>query len=165
MAVNCWWFKVVTFLRRTPRARWNRALVLLASHFLLSTARNAAAQQVTLESPIGFFTNVASRLLRSELGVDLNRIQIYPTMLNTNDPHYLLSLNQPTPDAWRGVLDGLTVLTNTGKSNLVQPNPTCYPPLDGETTAQPNHPRALFAPGYFHRRCLLACYPFWIHQL
>jgi len=36
------------------------------------------------------------------------------SMLNTNYPHQLFSLNQPTPDAWRGVLDGLTVMTNTG---------------------------------------------------
>ena len=40
------------------------------------------------------------------------------SMLNTNDPHHLFSVNQPNPDAWRVVLDGLTVLTNIGPSQF-----------------------------------------------
>lgn len=40
------------------------------------------------------------------------------SMLNTNDPHHLFSVNQPNPDAWRGVLDGFTVLTNIGPSQF-----------------------------------------------
>ena len=46
---------------------WLMALSVSASPLLSST------------SPTDFFTNVASRLLRAELGQDLNRIQVYPT--------------------------------------------------------------------------------------
>jgi hypothetical protein len=40
------------------------------------------------------------------------------SMLNTNDPHHLYSVNEPNLDAWRGVLDGLTVLTNTASQQF-----------------------------------------------
>lgn len=82
-----------------PRVKWNRIPILLASLFLLAGPRVAPAQQVTLESPIGFFTNVASRLLRSELGVDLNRIQIYPTNQYTPPVHRLLQVTANVYDA------------------------------------------------------------------
>ena len=35
-----------------------------------------AGPLITTESPIGFFTNVATRLLQSQLGISLNHIQI-----------------------------------------------------------------------------------------
>jgi len=35
------------------------------------------------------------------------------SLLNTNDPRSLASVNQPGVPAWRGLLDGLTVLTNS----------------------------------------------------
>src|SRR5690242_3325343 len=43
----------------------------LACTCLLGSLPTHAAQPVNLNDPIGFFTNVASRLLQSELGVDL----------------------------------------------------------------------------------------------
>jgi hypothetical protein len=73
--------------------------LLFASVFVFGAPRLAQAQQVSLESPIGFFTNVASRLLRSELGVDLNRIQIYPTNQYTPSVHRLLQVTANVYDA------------------------------------------------------------------
>jgi hypothetical protein len=35
------------------------------------------------------------------------------SLLNTNDPRNLASVNQTSASAWRGLLDGMTVLTNT----------------------------------------------------
>jgi hypothetical protein len=49
---------------------------------------------------------------------DWRVVSLIISILNTNDPHHLFSLNQPNPDAWRGVLDGLTVLTNIGPSQF-----------------------------------------------
>jgi len=82
-----------------PRMRWNGIAILLAGIFLANAACTALAQQVTLERPIGFFTNVAARLLRSELGVDLNRIQIYPTNQYTPAVHRLLQVTANVYDA------------------------------------------------------------------
>jgi hypothetical protein len=72
------------------------------------------------------------------------------SMLNTNDPHHLFSVNQPTPEAWRGVLDGLTVLTNIGPSQFNTLVMSSNSPqagiigtaLDGVRAIQPNQ--------YFH---------------
>ena len=68
-------------------------------------------------------------------------------ILNTNDPHHLFSVNQPNPDAWRGLLDGLTVLTNTGLSQfdtLVMSSnspqaATIATALDSVRARQPDH--------------------------
>lgn len=74
-------------------------VLLLASLAILSGGRVEAAQPINLDSPIGFFTNVASRLLRSDLGVDLNRIQIYPTNQYTPSVHRLLQVTANVYDA------------------------------------------------------------------
>jgi hypothetical protein len=72
------------------------------------------------------------------------------SMLKTNDPHHLFSLNQPNPDAWLGVLDGLTVMTNAGAlqfDTLVMSSNSPQAAiigtaLDGIRASQPNQ--------YFH---------------
>jgi hypothetical protein len=38
------------------------------------------------------------------------------SLLNTNDPHQLLSVNDPNTNSWLGVLGGLTVLTSSSSS-------------------------------------------------
>ena len=58
-----------------------------------------AGPLVTTDSPIGFFTNVASRLLQSQLGVSLNHIQIYPTNQYTPSVHRLLQVTANLYDA------------------------------------------------------------------
>jgi len=51
-----------------------------------------AGPVVTLDSPIGFFTNVAARLLQSQLGLSLTNIQLYPTNQYTPSVHRLLQV-------------------------------------------------------------------------
>ena len=58
-----------------------------------------AVPLVTTESPIGFFTNVATRLLQSQLGVSLNHIQVYPTNQYTPSVHRLLQVTANLYDA------------------------------------------------------------------
>jgi hypothetical protein len=47
---------------------------------------------VSTDSPIGFFTNVANRLLQSQLGLSLNHIQVFPTNQYTPSVHRLLQV-------------------------------------------------------------------------
>ncbi|MGN6644649.1 MAG: hypothetical protein ACTHKU_16790 [Verrucomicrobiota bacterium] len=51
-----------------------------------------SAVALDTETPIGFFTNFGSRLLKSELKLDLNRIQVYPTNQYTPAVHRLLQV-------------------------------------------------------------------------
>ncbi len=61
--------------------------------------RQFAAPAPDLHTPIGFFTNVASRLLRAELNLDLGHIQLYPTNQYTPAAHRLLQLTANLYDA------------------------------------------------------------------
>jgi hypothetical protein len=58
-----------------------------------------AGPVVGTESPIGFFTNVANRLLQSQLNLSLNRIQLYPTNQYTPSVHRLLQVTANLYDA------------------------------------------------------------------
>ncbi|MGO8927998.1 MAG: hypothetical protein ACLQU3_14080 [Limisphaerales bacterium] len=58
-----------------------------------------AGPLVSADSPIGFFTNVATRLLQSQLGLSLNHIQIYPTNQYTPSVHRLLQVTANLYDA------------------------------------------------------------------
>jgi hypothetical protein len=58
-----------------------------------------AGPLVSNDSPIGFFTNVASRLLQSQLGLSLNDIQVYPTNQYTPAVHRLLQVSANLYDA------------------------------------------------------------------
>jgi hypothetical protein len=53
--------------------------LLLSLLVILLGANEGSAAGISFDPPISFFTNVASRLLRSDIGLDLTRIQIYPT--------------------------------------------------------------------------------------
>jgi hypothetical protein len=80
-----------SFIDRPQRSRalscWLLCLFLVASGCSLR-----AAQRISTDSPIGFFTNVAGRLLSSELNLELNRLQIYPTNQYTPAVHRLLQV-------------------------------------------------------------------------
>lgn len=76
-----------------------RLSCLLAAFLAGLTAQAGPGPQISTDSPIGFFTNVAARLLRSELNVDLARIQIYPTNQYTPAVHRLLQLAANLYDA------------------------------------------------------------------
>ena len=58
-----------------------------------------AGPLVSAETPIGFFTNVATRLLQSQLGLSLNHIQLYPTNQYTPSVHRLLQVTANLYDA------------------------------------------------------------------
>jgi hypothetical protein len=58
-----------------------------------------AGPLVNTDSPIGFFTNVANRLLQSQLGLSLNHIQVFPTNQYTPSVHRLLQVTANLYDA------------------------------------------------------------------
>ena len=61
---------------------------------LLATALPTAiaGPKLVADSPIGFFTNCASRLLSSQLNLNLTQIQVYPTNQYTPSVHRLLQV-------------------------------------------------------------------------
>ena len=68
--------------------------------WLTITGTHARARPlVGTDTPIGFFTNVASRLLQSQLGLSLNHIQVYPTNQYTPSVHRLLQVTVNLYDA------------------------------------------------------------------
>ena len=73
---------------------FSAALVLAA---LMTT--KVAAQNLNEDTPVDFFTNVASRLLSSQLNVNLTRIEIYPTNQFTPAVHRLLQVAANLYDA------------------------------------------------------------------
>ena len=58
-----------------------------------------ATPQIATDSPVGFFTNVAARLLSAEMNLDLNHIQVYPTNQYTPAVHRLLQVTANIFDA------------------------------------------------------------------
>ena len=66
---------------------------------ITAAGTSLASTAITTDSPIGFFTNVASRLLLAELNVDLHNIQIYPTNQYTPAVHRLLQVSANIYDA------------------------------------------------------------------
>jgi len=46
-------------------------------------------------------------------GRDWSLVSLIAALINTNHPNQLLSVNNPNTNAWLGVLDGLSVLTNS----------------------------------------------------
>src|SRR4051812_48945152 len=60
---------------------------------LVLSNQGRAGPIVTTDSAIGFFTNLASRLLESELKLPLNHIQLYPTNQYTPAVHRLLQVS------------------------------------------------------------------------
>ena len=75
------------------------ALVLTVIWCILCAGSTRAASPISLENPTGFFTNVASRLLISELGLSLNRIQIFPSNQYTPAVHRLLQVTANVYDS------------------------------------------------------------------
>ena len=71
------------------RATWFALVFLL----LLVRPDAFAGSGLNPAHPLSFFTNVASRLLKAEMNVDLNRIQIWPTNQYTPAVHRLLQVS------------------------------------------------------------------------
>ena len=86
-------------LRLTP-SRPDCFRLLLCVCVLTATLTLAnAASILNTGSPVGFFTNVASRLLSSELNLNLTWIQVYPTNQYTPSVHRLLQVTANIYDA------------------------------------------------------------------
>jgi hypothetical protein len=62
-------------------------------------ATKAAAQNLNAACPLGFFTNVASHSLSSEMNLNLTQIEIYPTNQYTPAVHRLLQVTANIYDA------------------------------------------------------------------
>src|SRR3974377_85475 len=77
---------------------WPAGLLLSALVMLLGVSEVSAAG-ISFDPPISFFTNIASRLLRSAIGLDLGRIQIYPTNQYTPAVHRALQVAANLYDA------------------------------------------------------------------
>lgn len=65
--------------------------VLVAGLFLCTSLAHGAIP-LRLDSPRDFFTNVATRLLKSELNLDLNYLQVHPTNQYTPSVQRLLQV-------------------------------------------------------------------------
>ncbi|HXR05215.1 MAG TPA: hypothetical protein VN836_10960, partial [Verrucomicrobiae bacterium] len=70
---------------------------------------------------------------------DWHLASLLASMLNTNDLRSLLSVNNPDPNAWQALLDGLTALTNSTPDNQVQSG---TPPEFDPITISSNSPQA-----------------------
>src|SRR5436190_20675944 len=84
---------------RIPRGYLVRSFLVLPWLLLSSSINISAGPLVSNDPPIAFFTNVASRLLQSQLNLSLTRIQIYPTNHYTPSVHRLLQLTANIYDA------------------------------------------------------------------
>jgi hypothetical protein len=79
---------------------FTRPKMLLCGLVLMAAIETSlAALPISSVSPLGFFTNVASRLLASELNLDLTQIEIYPTNQYTPAVHRLLQVTANIYDA------------------------------------------------------------------
>jgi hypothetical protein len=87
--------------------RTGHAAALLLAGILCFALTARAATSVSLDSPTGFFTNIAARLLRSELRLDLNQLPIYPTNYYTPSAHRLLQLTANLYDSTTNRILGL----------------------------------------------------------
>jgi hypothetical protein len=90
---------------------------------------------VNTDSPIGFFTNVANRLLQSQLGLSLNHLQVFPTNQYTPSVHRLLQVTANLYDA------------TTNRSDTAYPYlPSVFRPVFANQTSATN--RGVFIIGY-----------------
>lgn len=79
--------------RRLTSSRPDYLRLLLCVSVLMARLTSANATPILdTGNPVGFFTNAASRLLSSELNLELTRIQIYPTNQYTPAVHRLLQV-------------------------------------------------------------------------
>jgi hypothetical protein len=74
-------------------------LALVGWLLLLGVAVGHAGPLAGMDTPIGFFTNVASRLLKTQMNLDLTNIQIWPTNQYTPAVHRLLQVSANLYDA------------------------------------------------------------------
>jgi hypothetical protein len=64
----------------------------ICSLLLTSESNAQTGQQLNTDTPIGFFTNFAGKLLQSEMNLNLSHIQVYPVSQYTPAVHRLLQV-------------------------------------------------------------------------
>lgn len=74
-------------------------LLLCVCALMVAAMTTTAKSILNTDNPVSFFTNVASRLLSTELNVSLTQIQIYPTNQYTPAVHRLLQVAANIYDA------------------------------------------------------------------
>ena len=87
------------FHRLEASARARCVLWALGCWLCFTSLLAHAGPLVNTDSPIGFFTNVANRLLQSQLGLSLDHIQVFPTNQYTPAVHRLLQVTANLYDA------------------------------------------------------------------
>lgn len=102
----------------TPREFSNRTvrkfhipaatLTSLAGLLVFLNASSQAALPIRIDSPTLFFTNVATRLIKSELNLDPNYLQVFPTNQYTPSVHRLLQVTANLYDSLTNRALGLT---------------------------------------------------------
>jgi hypothetical protein len=101
---------------------WRAVLqvVTIGAVLTMSSIYGRAATPVSLENPTSFFTNVASRLLRSQLNLDLRHIQVYPTNQYSASVHRLLQVTANIYDSATNRTYGVPGATN-GYPSIFRP--------------------------------------------
>lgn len=98
-----------------------RATLLSVALFFLHPWR--AAAQLSTTNPVSFFTNLSSRFLQAEFGLNLNQIQIYPTNQYTPAVHRLL---QVTANLWETTTDSTNNLPTVFRPRFAVTNGSVY---------------------------------------
>ncbi len=80
------------------RLGWLKCLFCVCA-LTVASLTSIAAQSLSSEGPLGFFTNVAARLLSSEMNLNLTQIEIYPTNQYTPAVQRLLQVSANIFDA------------------------------------------------------------------
>lgn len=96
-----------------------KSVILRVSVLAVAFVHSQSAKaELSTANPLGFFTNLSSRLLQAEVGLRLDRIQIYPTNEYTPAVHRLLQVTA-------NILDATTNRFNTNYPYL----PSVFRPL------------------------------------
>lgn len=76
-----------------PALRWDAIIPMALVAGQLILANSSVAQGISPTNATAFFTNIASRLLQSQMGLDLSHIPIWPTNDYTPAAHRLLQVS------------------------------------------------------------------------
>jgi hypothetical protein len=160
--------------------RWGRALFLGAATFCLPVLPETQATPggirdvpSTAEDAQRFFTNVADRLLQSQLGMNLARIQVHPTNQYCPAVHRILQVaanlvdattNTPVPSVFRPqfgphpAIPGAVAITGYVPDNdaaTADPNPYGIPYVIGPSASK-HGLRCAFGKPMLQALCMIA---------
>jgi hypothetical protein len=82
---------------------------------------------------------------------DWTTVSLLLSLLTTNDPHTLLSVNETAVPSWTAAMDGIDVLTNLGGAQFADILMTSNSPQTAIIASGINAARALQPDGHFHQ--------------